>query len=32
MASYQTYTTVGDIGPWVSKLVLDLPCAVRASS
>ena len=30
MASYQTYTTVGDMGPWVSKLVLDLPSAVRA--
>ena len=30
MATYRTFTTLGDFGPWVSKLILDLPCAVRA--
>lgn len=28
MAAYTTVTTLGDFGPWVSKLVLDLPCEV----
>lgn len=28
MATYATVTTLGDFGPWVSKLVLDLPCEV----
>ena len=31
MATYRTATTLGDFGPWVSKLVLDLPCEVGAS-
>ena len=30
MATYKTFTTLGDFGPWVSKLILDLPCEVRA--
>ena len=30
MATYKTFTTLGDFGPWVSKLILDLPCGVRA--
>lgn len=30
MATYRTVTTLGDFGPWVSKLVLDLPCEVGA--
>ena len=30
MATYKTFTTLGDFGPWVSKLILDLPCVVRA--
>ena len=30
MATYRTFTTLGDFGPWVSKLILDLPCEVRA--
>ncbi|HIZ45778.1 MAG TPA: prolyl oligopeptidase family serine peptidase [Candidatus Olsenella pullistercoris] len=30
MATYRTVTTLGDFGPWVSKLLLDLPCEVRA--
>lgn len=29
--TYVTYTTMGDFGPWVSKLVLELPCAVSAN-
>ena len=29
MATYRTFTTLGDFGPWVSKLILDLPCEVR---
>ncbi len=28
MATYSTITTLGDFGPWISKLVLDLPCEV----
>ena len=28
MATYFTVTTLGDFGPWISKLVLDLPCEV----
>lgn len=31
MATYATVTTLGDFGPWVSKLVLDLPCEVGAN-
>lgn len=30
MARYQTFTTVGDMGAWVSKLILELPSTVRA--
>ena len=30
MAAYATVTSLGDFGPWVSKLVLDLPHAVSA--
>lgn len=30
MASYRTFTTVGDSGPFVSRLILELPYAVRA--
>lgn len=30
MAAYATVITLGDFGPWVSKLVLDLPCEVGA--
>ena len=30
MASYTTFTTCGDMGAWVSKLILDLPTEVRA--
>ena len=29
MATYRTFTTVGDNGPFVSKLILELPRAVR---
>lgn len=29
--TYKTVTTLGDFGPWVSKLVLELPCEVRAA-
>ena len=29
--SYATVTTLGDFGPWISKVVLDLPCAVRTN-
>ncbi|MGN0287599.1 MAG: prolyl oligopeptidase family serine peptidase [Atopobiaceae bacterium] len=31
MSSYKLYTSVGDFGPWVSKLILGLPCAVRSA-
>lgn len=31
MASYATIVTCGDFGPWISKVVLDLPCEVRAA-
>ncbi|MDO4848467.1 MAG: prolyl oligopeptidase family serine peptidase [Coriobacteriia bacterium] len=31
MSSYATLVTCGDFGPWISKVVLDLPCEVRAS-
>lgn len=24
--TYATVTTLGDFGPWISKVVLDLPC------
>jgi len=30
MASYKTFTTVGDLGPYVSRLILELPSCVRA--
>ena len=30
-ATYATVTTLGDFGPWISKVVLDLPCTVRAN-
>lgn len=29
--AYATVTTLGDFGPWISKVVLDLPCTVRAN-
>ena len=29
--TYATVTTLGDFGPWISKIVLDLPCTVRAN-
>ena len=29
--TYATVTTLGDFGPWISKVVLDLPCRVRAN-
>lgn len=29
--TYATVTTLGDFGPWISKVVLDLPCAVRTN-
>lgn len=29
--SYATVTTLGDFGPWISKIVLDLPREVRTS-
>lgn len=29
--TYATVTTLGDFGPWISKVVLDLPCTVRAN-
>lgn len=29
--TYATVTTLGDFGPWISKVVLDLPCVVRAN-
>ena len=31
MAGYKTFTTVGDSGPYVSKLILELPASVRAN-
>lgn len=31
MAQYKTFTTCGDMGPWVSKLILDLPDVARAA-
>lgn len=31
MNSYKTVTTVGDSGPWVSKIILDLPEVARAA-
>lgn len=31
MSTYATVVTLGDFGPWISKIVLDLPCEVRAS-
>jgi len=31
MATYQTFTTVGDSGPWVSKLIVELPGSARAA-
>ncbi len=31
MATYATVVTCGDFGPWVSKVVLDLPCEVRTA-
>lgn len=32
MGSYVTHTTLGDFGPWVSKLVVELPRPVQASA
>ena len=29
--SYATVTTLGDFGPWISKIILDLPREVRTS-
>lgn len=29
MAGYRTYTSAADMGPYISKLVLELPCEVR---
>lgn len=29
--TYATVTTLGDFGPWINKVVLDLPCVVRAN-
>ncbi len=31
MSRYATVVTCGDFGPWVSKIVLDLPCEVCAT-
>ena len=31
MASYKTFTTCGDMGPWVSKIILELPEEARAA-
>ena len=31
MAQYKTFTTCGDNGPWVSKLILELPGVARAN-
>ena len=31
LCTYATVTTLGDFGPWISKVVLDLPCTVRAN-
>lgn len=31
MAQYKTFTTCGDMGPWVSRLILKLPKAARAT-
>ena len=31
MAGYKSFTTVGDSGPYVSKLILELPASVRAN-
>ena len=28
--TYATVTTLGDFGPWISKIILDLPHGVRA--
>ena len=28
-ATYATVTALGDFGPWIDKIVLDLPCIVR---
>lgn len=30
-SSYRTVTSLGDFGPWVSKLILELPCKVARS-
>ena len=30
-ATYATVTTLGDFGPWISKIVLELPHAVRSN-
>ena len=32
LCTYATVTTLGDFGPWISKVVLDLPCTVRANA
>ena len=29
--TYATVTELGDFGPWISKVVLDLPCTVRTN-
>ena len=29
--TYATVTSLGDFGPWISKVVLDLPCTVRTN-
>lgn len=31
MSTYATLVTCGDFGPWISKVVVDLPCEVRPS-
>jgi predicted esterase len=31
MAQYKTFTTCGDMGPWVSKLILELPSVAHAN-
>ncbi len=31
MSSYATVVTCGDFGPWISKIVVDLPCEVCAA-
>lgn len=31
MAQYKTFTTCDDMGPWVSKLILELPATARAN-